>query len=87
MSALSNLGRFFDATVAVAFVLISLSLAGATAVVIPKDLVNFVAEEGAEHERMESWIVSEVEKGAKLPGLYPPNEENKKRYEEWKKSR
>jgi len=33
MSALSNLGRFFDATVAVAFVLISLSLAGATAVV------------------------------------------------------
>jgi hypothetical protein len=28
-----------------------------------------------------------VEKGAKLPGLYPPNEENKKRYEDWKKKR
>ncbi len=26
-----------------------------------------------------------TEKGAKLPGLYPPNEENKKRYEDWKK--
>src|ERR1700692_129869 len=57
------------------------------AVVIPKDLADFVANEGVEHELMESWLVQEVEKGAKLPGLYPPNEENKKRYEEWKKSR
>jgi regulator of RNase E activity RraA len=32
-------------------------------------------------------LVQEVEKGAQLPGLYPPNEENKKRYEAWKKSR
>jgi regulator of RNase E activity RraA len=55
------------------------------AVVIPKDLADFVANEGAEHERLESWLVQEVEKGAKLPGLYPPNEENKKRYEDWKK--
>jgi regulator of RNase E activity RraA len=57
------------------------------AVVIPKDLADFVAEEGDEHELLESWLVQEVEKGQKLPGLYPPNEENKKRYEEWKKSR
>ena len=57
------------------------------AVIIPKDLADFVAEGGAEHELLESWLVQEVEKGAKLPGLYPPNEENTKRYEEWKKSR
>ena len=57
------------------------------AVVIPKDLADFVASEGAEHELLESWLVQEVEKGAKLPGLYPPNEENKKRYEAWKKTR
>ena len=57
------------------------------AVVIPKDLADFVAHEGAEHELLESWLVREVEKGAKLPGLYPPNEENKKRYEDWKKTR
>src|SRR5450432_4104282 len=57
------------------------------AVVIPKDLLDFVAHEGAEHELLESWLVQEVEKGAKLPGLYPPNDENKKRYEDWKKSR
>jgi regulator of RNase E activity RraA len=55
------------------------------AVVIPKDLLAFVAEEGAEHERMEGYIVSEVEKGAKLPGLYPMNEDTKARYEAWKK--
>jgi regulator of RNase E activity RraA len=55
------------------------------AVVIPQALVDYVANEGAEHELLESWLVQEVEKGAKLPGLYPPNEENKKRYEEWKK--
>ena len=55
------------------------------AVVIPQSLVDFVAEEGAEHERMETWMVSEVERGVKLPGLYPPNEEAKARYEAWKK--
>ncbi len=55
------------------------------AVVIPQDLVAFVAEEGAEHELMESWIVSEVERGAKLPGLYPMNDEAKARYAAWKK--
>src|SRR5450631_2627495 len=55
------------------------------AVVIPQNLVEFVATEGAEHERMEGWIVSEVEKGARLPGLYPMNEETRARYEAWKK--
>ena len=34
-----------------------------------------------EQERLESWIMGEVEKGAALPGLYPPNAENKARYE------
>jgi regulator of RNase E activity RraA len=56
------------------------------AVVIPQDLVDFVAAEGAEHERMETWIVGEVERGAALPGLYPMNEETRARYEAWKKT-
>src|SRR5437879_532664 len=55
------------------------------AVVIPQNLLAFVADEGAEQERMEGYIVSEVERGAKLPGLYPMNEETKARYETWKK--
>src|SRR6195952_2394887 len=44
------------------------------AVVILQNLLDFVAHEGAEHELYESWIVSEVERGVKLPGLYPMNE-------------
>jgi regulator of RNase E activity RraA len=55
------------------------------AVLIPKDLVDFVAAEGEEHERYESWVVSEVERGVVLPGLYPPNDDAKARYEAWKK--
>jgi regulator of RNase E activity RraA len=53
------------------------------AVVIPAALVDAVAAEAAEQERQEAWIMSEVEKGAALPGLYPPNAENKARYEAW----
>jgi hypothetical protein len=30
--------------------------------------------------------VREVEKGVRLPGLYPPDDAAKKRYEDWKKS-
>ena len=56
------------------------------AVVIPKDLVEFVANEGEEHERYESWVFSEVENGVKLPGLYPPDDNAKARYEAWKKT-
>jgi regulator of RNase E activity RraA len=56
-------------------------------VVIPKDLVDFAAHEGAEHELYESWVVSEVEKGVPLPGLYPPNDDAKARYAAWRKQR
>ena len=54
-------------------------------VLIPKDLGGFVAEEGEEHERYETWVVSEVERGVALPGLYPPNDDAKVRYAAWKK--
>jgi hypothetical protein len=54
-------------------------------VVIPQALVDFVATEGEEHERYETWVVSEVERGAALPGLYPPNDDAKARYAAWKK--
>jgi regulator of RNase E activity RraA len=57
------------------------------AVVIPQALVDFVAAEGEEHERYESWVVSEVERGVPLPGLYPPNEEAKACYQAWKAKR
>jgi regulator of RNase E activity RraA len=57
------------------------------AVLIPKELVDLVAKEGEEHERYETWVVGEVARGVKLPGLYPPDEDAKARYEAWKKQR
>jgi regulator of RNase E activity RraA len=51
------------------------------AVVIPAALASDVVIAGEEQERMEAWIVGEVEKGASLPGLYPMNAETKARYE------
>ncbi len=54
------------------------------AVVIPQALVEEVTASCIEQERLESWIMHEVEQGAPLPGLYPPNAENKARYEKSK---
>ena len=57
------------------------------AVVIPQKLVADVAAVAADQERMEEWIMTQVNDGAPLPGLYPPNAENKARYEAWLKAR
>ncbi len=51
------------------------------AVLIPAALLDAVMAAAEEQEAQESWIMGEVEKGASLPGLYPPNAENKARYE------
>ena len=51
------------------------------AVLVPQALLDAVVEAAAEQEALETWIMGEVEKGAALPGLYPPNAENKARYE------
>jgi regulator of RNase E activity RraA len=55
------------------------------AVLIPAAMLDYVLEHAPEQERLEGWIMQEVmEKGSALPGLYPPNEENKARYEAFK---
>src|SRR3989440_6669360 len=54
------------------------------AVVIPAAFIEEMVASAPEQERLEAWIMSEVEKGAALPGLYPPNAENKARYEKSK---
>ena len=60
---------------------------GDGAVVIPQAMLTEVTEMSAEQETQESWIMGEVEKGVPLPGLYPPNEETKVRYQAWRKSK
>src|SRR5580704_13510598 len=51
------------------------------AVVIPRALLNEVVEAAAEQEKLEAWIMAEVQAGVPLPGLYPANAETKARYE------
>jgi regulator of RNase E activity RraA len=55
------------------------------AVLIPQAYLDQVLGEAPEQERMEAWIMNEVEQGAQLPGLYPMNAETKARYEASKK--
>jgi regulator of RNase E activity RraA len=55
-------------------------------VLVPAALLDDVIAAATEQEHLENWIMSEVDKGAALPGLYPPNEENRKRYEAWRKT-
>lgn len=50
-------------------------------VVVPAALAAEVAAEAIEQEAFEEWVVSEVEKGAALPGLYPPNADTRARYQ------
>jgi regulator of RNase E activity RraA len=52
------------------------------AVLIPAALVEEFARVAPEQECLETWMMEEVVNGASLPGLYPPNEENLKRYKD-----
>ena len=54
---------------------------GDGAVLIPAALLDEVVAEADEQERLEEWIMTEVERGVPLPGLYPMNAETKARYE------
>jgi regulator of RNase E activity RraA len=51
------------------------------AVVIPRALLDEVVDEASKQEQLEAWIIAQVQAGAALPGLYPPNAETKARYE------
>lgn len=51
------------------------------AVVIPRALVRLVMDAGLAQERLEAWIMTEVERGVPLLGLYPPDAETMARYE------
>ena len=53
------------------------------AMLVPAALVDAVVADAVEQERFEAWIMQEVQSGAALPGLYPPNEANAARYRAW----
>lgn len=56
------------------------------AVLIPAAFLDDVIAVAVEQERFEGWIMTQVDAGVALPGLYPPNEETKARYEAWAKT-
>lgn len=51
------------------------------AVVVPQALLEEVLAEAPAQEAMEAWIMTEVDRGVPLPGLYPMNEATTKRFE------
>jgi regulator of RNase E activity RraA len=51
------------------------------ATLIPAALLEEVLGAAPEQERLEAWIMQQVENGVPLPGLYPPDAETKARYE------
>ena len=55
------------------------------ALVVPQAIADEVADAAVAQEHLEQWIMNEVDAGAALPGLYPPNAENQARYEAWLK--
>ena len=56
-------------------------------VVIPQHLVDEVAEACEEQEKMEAFILERVQGGAKLAGTYPPNDDTKAAFAEWRKAK
>jgi regulator of RNase E activity RraA len=56
---------------------------GDGAVVIPAALLDDVVAAAVEQERLEGWIMREVERGVALPGLYPADEATQARYGAW----
>jgi hypothetical protein len=44
-------------------------------------MADAIADECVEQERLEAWIMVQVDAGQALPGLYPSNVENKARFE------
>lgn len=55
------------------------------AVVIPQALVQEITPLCVEQEAFEAWIMTEVERGVPLPGLYPADAETKARYEAFRR--
>jgi len=53
------------------------------AVLIPAALLDEVITAAVEQERLEGWIMEQIDAGQALPGLYPPNEANKAAYQAW----
>jgi regulator of RNase E activity RraA len=55
--------------------------------VIPRAIADDVAQEAAEQEELEEFLLELVAGGAALAGTYPPNEATKAAFEQWRSDR
>jgi regulator of RNase E activity RraA len=55
-------------------------------VVIPRHLAGQVAKAAAEHDELEAYIYQRISGGESLFGIYPPNEQTLRDYEDWKRT-
>jgi regulator of RNase E activity RraA len=60
---------------------------GEGVIVIPRHLAVQVAEQAAEMEIKETFIMEKIQGGAALPGTYPANEQTLAEYEAWRRAR
>ena len=58
---------------------------GEGVIVIPRALAEEVAREAYEQERKEEFILHKVESGNSIIGVYPPDENTLREFEEWKR--
>lgn len=56
-------------------------------VVIPRHLADEIAGPAAEQEVLEQFILERIEGGAALPGTYPPDDQTRADYEQWRAER
>lgn len=55
-------------------------------VVIPKEIAAEVAADGLAQHAYEEWVMAEVEAGASIRGLYPPDAATRERYQAWRQA-
>lgn len=53
-------------------------------VVVPRHLAEEVADDALEQERLEAFVLAEIQAGKSIVGVYPPNPETLARYERWR---
>lgn len=58
---------------------------GEGVVCVPRELAAEVARDAIAQEHLEEFVQAEIEAGAALPGVYPPNEQTRERYRAWAK--
>jgi regulator of RNase E activity RraA len=55
--------------------------------VIPRAMADEVAQDAAEQEELEEFLLERVAAGSALPGIYPPNDATKAAFVAWRASR